>query len=95
MSHITLIVLGDAVETLLRRDYYLADKTVDNVGNVRSLEDAIASIEKIKIPDQQANVKLVVENIRRTAEYASDIAKAAMNETINEVIEKYAANRRR
>jgi phosphate uptake regulator len=95
MSHIALRVLGDAVEALLRRDYHLADKTVDNVENVRSLEDdAISSIEKIKIPDQ-ANIKLVLENIRRTAEYASDIAEAAMNETIDEVIEKYAARHSR
>jgi phosphate uptake regulator len=95
MSHIALRVLGDAVEALLRRDYHLADKTVDNVENVRSLEDdAISSIEKIKIPDQ-ANIKLVLENIRRTAEYASDIAEAAMNDTIDEVIEKYAARHSR
>ena len=38
-----------------------------------------------------ASVKLVLEGIRRTAEYASDIAEAALNETIDEVIEKGAA----
>jgi hypothetical protein len=34
------------------------------------------------------NVKLILEDIRRTAEHASDIAEAAMNQTISEVIEK-------
>jgi hypothetical protein len=29
-----------------------------------------------------------LEDIRRTAEHASDIAEAAMNETVSEVIEK-------
>ena len=53
MSHIALVVPGNAVEVLLRRDYHLTDKTVDNVENIRSLEDdAIASIEKDKIHDQ-------------------------------------------
>jgi hypothetical protein len=33
-------------------------------------------------------IKLILEDIRRTAEHASDIAEAAMNETVSEVIEK-------
>jgi hypothetical protein len=32
------------------------------------------------------NIKLILEDIRRTAEYASDIAEAAMNQTIGEVL---------
>jgi phosphate uptake regulator len=95
MSHLALTVLGDSVEALLRRDYELADKTVDNSENIRFLEDdAIATIEKNKISDL-ANVKLALEDIRRTAEYASDIAEAALNETIDEVIEKHISDRSR
>ena len=37
------------------------------------------------------NMKLILEDLRRTAEHASDIAESAMNETIGEVIEKTAA----
>lgn len=93
MSHLALTVLGDSVEALLRRDYQLADKTVDNTEHIRSLEDdAIAAIEKDKGHDI-ANLKLALEHIRRTAEYASDIAEAAMNETIEEVIEKHTTSR--
>jgi len=93
MSHLALSVLGDSVEALLRRDYQLADKTVDNSENIRALEeDAIAAIEKNKFHDL-ASVKLALEDIRRTAEYASDVAEAAMNETIEEVIEKHSHSR--
>ena len=93
MSHLALTVLGDSVEALLRRDYQLADRTVDNAENIRTLEDdAIAAVEKDRVHDP-ASVKLALENIRRTAEYASDIAEAAMNETIDEVIEKHIASR--
>jgi hypothetical protein len=38
---------------------------------------------------------LALEDIRRTAEYASDIAEVAMNDTIDEVTEKHIANRRK
>lgn len=91
MSQLAMTVLGDSVEALLRRDYQLADRTVNSAEGIRPLEDdAIAAVEKDKVRDT-ASVKLALEDIRRTAEYASDIAEAAMNETIDEVIEKHAA----
>jgi phosphate uptake regulator len=88
MSHHARTVMDDAVESLLQRDYNQADKTVDNAEKITALEaEAIGVIEKEKIKDT-ATLKLALENIRRTAEYASDIAEAALNETIDEVIEK-------
>ena len=93
MSNHALAVLGDSVEALLRRDYQLADRTVDSAENIRPPEDdAIAAVEKDRVRDP-ASIKLALEDIRRTAEYASDIAEAAMNETIDEVIEKHGASR--
>lgn len=91
MSFLALTVLGDSVESLLRRDYQLADRTVDTVENIHALEEeAAAATEKDRVKDP-ASIKLVLEDIRRTAEYASDIAEAALNETIDEVIEKQTA----
>jgi len=95
MSHLALTVLGDSVEALLRRDYQLADKTVDDAENIRTLEDdVITAVEKDRA-DDLGNIKLALEDIRRTAEYASDIAEVAMNDTIDEVTEKHSANRRK
>ena len=95
MSHLALTVLENSVEALLRRNYQLADKTVDTAENIRTLEDEVmATLEKDSMHDQ-TNIKLALESIRRTAEYASDIAEAAINETIGEVTEKHSASRRR
>jgi phosphate uptake regulator len=95
MSHLALTVLGDSVEALLRRDYQLADKTVDNAENILTLEDdAMTAMEKDRVHDL-GNIKLALEDIRRTAEYAIDIAEVAMNDTIDEVTEKHIANRRK
>ena len=62
---------------------------------MRSLENEIIKfLEKVKISTSarnesiNVNIKLILEDIRRTAEHASDIAEAAMNETVGEVIEK-------
>jgi phosphate uptake regulator len=92
MSHLALGALNDAVEALLRRDYAMADNVVDKSKDILPLENDIISF----IDDQNnniihnqtsnINIKLILEDIRRTAEYASDIAEAAMNQTIGEVI---------
>jgi phosphate uptake regulator len=98
MSKLSITLLTDAVEALLRRDYYLADSIVGKVDAIHSLENVIILfLDKEKnsatVTDHEStvvNLKLILEDIRRTAEHASDIAEAAMNQTISEVIEKHA-----
>jgi phosphate uptake regulator len=95
MSTLALNSVADSVESLLRRDYEMADKTIEGAEGIYPLEgEAIASLEKAKIPHDSATIKLILEDIRRTAEYASDIAEAAINETIDDVIERQTASRR-
>jgi phosphate uptake regulator len=102
MSRLSLVLLNDSVKAFLRRDYDLADKIVDKVENVRPLENEIIRfLEKVKIsvsdpPESiNVNIKLILEDIRRTAEHATDIAEAAMNETVGDVIEKLSTVERK
>jgi len=103
MSQLSLGVVSDAVEAFLRRDYVMADSVVDKVENIRSVEnDIISHMDRAKTSSANTSnssssssttannihIKLILEDIRRTAEHASDIAEAAMNQTIEEVIEK-------
>src|SRR5919109_1121609 len=98
MSQLSLSVLSDSVEAFLRRDYVLADSVVDKAGGMRSLESEVISYldNKSTIDGESSNVdiKIILEDIRRTAEHASDIAEAAMNQTIREVIEVRPASQR-
>jgi phosphate uptake regulator len=94
MSQLSLSVLSDSVEAFLRRDYVLADSVVDKAEDMRKLEaDVISFLDKQNGRGESANVdiKIILEDIRRTAEHASDIAEAAMNQTIREVIQVRAA----
>lgn len=91
MSDHALRVLTDSVEALLRRDYLLADKTVDSVDGIHVLGNEVLEAMEAERVQDPTNSKLVVEAIKRTAEYASDIAEAAMNETITEIIEKHSS----
>ena len=95
MSNMSLALLTNAVDALLKRDYDLADSLVDKVDAIRSIEnEIILSVDKERNTEETnhkssiANIKLILEDIRRTAEHASDIAEAAMNQTISQVIEK-------
>ena len=93
MSRMSLSLLNDSVEAFLRRDYYLADSIVDKTDSIRSLEnEIILLLDKTSSTatreSTNVQIKLILEDIRRTAEHASDIAEAAMNETVSEVIEK-------
>jgi phosphate uptake regulator len=90
MSDLSLALLNDSIEAFLRKDYYLADSIVDKSENIRAIEDDIITfIDKEKNPKNYNNiyVKLILEHIRRTAEYSFDIAEAAMNQIVGEVIE--------
>ena len=90
MSNQALRDLSDAVEAFLRRDYSMADRIVDRVENVRLLESKIMGLLDILDVKEfnlyKVYIKLLLEDIRRTAEHASDIAEEALNQTITEVI---------
>src|SRR6187200_1641436 len=93
MSNLSLGALSDSVEAFLRRDYAMADSVVNKAKSIRSLEnDIISFINKeeedkiIRVEPVNTDIRLILEDIRRTAEHASDIAEAAMNQTIGEVI---------
>ena len=95
MSNMSLALLANAIDALLKRDYDLADSIVDKVDAIRSIENEIILLvdkerntKDTNHKSNVANIKLILEVTRRTAEHASDIAEAAMNQTISQVIEK-------
>jgi phosphate uptake regulator len=90
MSDLSLQDLNDSVEAFLRRDYLMADKIVDRKENVQVLENTIVSLldntDNGEFNQYKVFIKLILEDLRRTAEHASDIAEEALNQTIGEVI---------
>jgi phosphate uptake regulator len=91
MSKRSVALITDSVEAFLRRDYALADSIVDKANEMRSIENEVLTFidnnESSSTESNGINIKLILEDIRRTAEHASDIAEAAMNQTIRGVIE--------
>ena len=97
MSKRSLGLITDSVEAFLRRDYSLADSIVDKANGMRLIENEVLSFidnsESSSSGSRSLNIKLILEDIRRTAEHASDIAEAAMNQTIRGVIDLNKSSR--
>jgi phosphate uptake regulator len=97
MSKRSLALITDSVEAFLRRDYSLADSIVDKANGMRLIENKVLSFidsgDSPSAGDRGLNIKLILEDIRRTAEHASDIAEAAMNQTIRGIIDVSKSSR--
>jgi len=86
MSNIAISMFETAIEALFRQDYALAETIVEKVETVGSLEkSAVISSQKMEIGDTPY-LRLIIESIRRTAEYASDIAEVVLNLTVESIL---------
>ncbi len=85
LSEESLKVFEDAIQALNKRDYGLADSVASNACRISEKEKEFTdSLEESK--KYSSVIKFVLEDIRRTAEYSSDIAEAVINETVQDVI---------
>lgn len=87
MSAISVSMFETAIDALFKQDFNLAESIIEKTRDVITLEkEAIRSFQETG-PEENANLRLIVESLRRTAEYASDIAEIVLNLTITSVIE--------
>ncbi|HJU13764.1 MAG TPA: phosphate uptake regulator PhoU [Candidatus Nitrosotalea sp.] len=85
LSEESLKVFEDSIAALNKRDYALADLVASTARRIAIKEKEFTdSLEESK--KYTSVIKFVLEDIRRTAEYSSDIAEAVINETVQDVI---------
>jgi len=86
MSNLAVSMFETAIEALFRQDYVLAESIVEKTNDIVSMEkEAVVSSQKIDVEDAP-HLRLIIESIRRTAEYASDIAEVVLNLTVESII---------
>jgi len=86
MSVLAVSMFETAIEALFRQDYALAESIVEKTNDIISMEkEAVVSSQKIDVEDAP-HLRLIIESIRRTAEYASDIAEVVLNLTVESII---------
>jgi len=86
MSSSANSVFTEAIEALFNQDFQSADKVVEEAKKTTLMEkDVIRTILK-KAEPEAPSLRLITESIRRTAEYASDIAEIVLNLTIEKIL---------
>jgi len=86
MSALAISAFEDAIDSLFKHDFNLAEGVIETTKEIAKLEkEAVLSSQKIGI-EEIASLRLLIESVRRTAEYASDIAEIVLNLNIESVL---------
>jgi len=87
MNEVAISSFETAIESLFRRDYELADSVISKANKIVSLEKKALLSSKETDIEEAANVRLVIESVRRIVEYSTDIAEIVLNMTVEKAIE--------
>lgn len=89
MSNFALKVLDEACLSVFKRDYSSADKAIERAREIDHLEKSIMHGLNTQIDMNDIyRVKIISENLRRVAEYGSDIAEIVLNMTVQQTLRK-------
>jgi phosphate uptake regulator len=86
MSELAISMFESSVEALFKRDFNLAESVIEKLGQVHKVEkETVLYSHNAKI-DEIVNLRLLVESVRRTAEYAADISEVVLNLNVESVL---------
>ncbi len=77
-------ILKRAVESLFEEDYDRAEEVIQNLKDIYKLENEMNQYLSKENPTEVIRIRLILESIRRIAEYGSDIAEIVLNLTVVE-----------
>ncbi len=86
MSNLAVSTFETAIEALFRQDYALAESIVEKAKEIASMEKKAVDASQIVDVEDAPYLRLIIESIRRAAEYASDIAEVVLNLTIESIL---------
>jgi len=88
LSSFARLVFDDSIKSLFKKDYMLADSVVAKAKTIASMENETMKTISTKLdPTKLSSIRIIIESIRRTAEYAGDIAEIVLNLNVNQIIE--------
>lgn len=86
LSTLANSMFENSMDALFRRDFNLAESVIEKLNHVHKLEkETVLSSRNIKT-EEIVNLRLLIESIRRTAEYASDISEIVLNLNVESVL---------
>jgi phosphate uptake regulator len=88
MSNFALAVLDEACLSMFKQDYNSADKAIEKAREIDYLEKSIMNGSNLRNMNDIYRIKIITENLRRVAEYSSDIAEIVLNMTVQQTLKK-------
>ena len=86
LSSLANSMFESAMDALFRHDFNLAESVIEKLSQVHKLEkEAVLFSQNAKI-EEIVNLRLLIESVRRTAEYASDISEVVLNLNVDSVL---------
>jgi phosphate uptake regulator len=86
LSSLANSMFESAMDALFRHDFNLAESVIEKLSQVHKLEkETVLYLQNVKI-EETVNLRLVIESVRRTAEYASDISEVVLNLNVDSVL---------
>jgi Na+/phosphate symporter len=89
MSDFAISVIDDACLALFKKDYKQAEMAIKKSINIQKYEKRVSdNLKSSKNELENYRIRRIIENVRRIAEYASDIGEIVLNMNIEKVIKK-------
>jgi phosphate uptake regulator len=86
LSALANTMFEDAVEALFKHDFSLAESVIEKIGEIHKLEKEAVLLTQTQKIEEIVNLRLIIESIRRIAEYASDISEVVLNLNVESVL---------
>jgi phosphate uptake regulator len=86
LSTLANSMFESAMDALFRHDFNQAEAVIEKISQVQKIEKTtVLLLHNVKL-EEMVNLRLIIESIRRTAEYASDISEVVLNLNVELVL---------
>jgi phosphate uptake regulator len=86
LSEIANSMFESSVEALFKHDFNLAESVIEKLSAVHKLEKETVICSQTAKTEEVVSLRLIIESVRRTAEYASDISEVVLNLNVESVL---------
>ncbi len=86
LSELANSMFESSMEALFKHDFNIAEAVLEKLEQAHGLEkETVLSLHSAKV-EEVVNLRLIIESIRRTAEYACDISEVVLNMNVESVL---------
>lgn len=86
LSDLAISMFEKSMEALFKHDFNLAENVIEKLSQVHKIEKETVVYSHNAESDEMVNLRLLIESVRRTAEYAADISEVVLNLNVESVL---------